>query len=145
MTDEYYMMLALKEAKKGFEDGEVPVGAIVVLNEKVIAHGQNMVEKLIDPTAHAEMIALTSAFNLLGSKFIPESTLYVTLEPCLMCAGAIFWSRVGKVVYGAEDEKNGYKKTTATNWPLHPKTKLVRGVLQDQCAQLMKDFFKDKR
>ena len=145
MTDEYYMMLALKEAKKAFEDGEVPVGAIVVLNEKVIAHGQNMVEKLSDPTAHAEMIALTSAFNLIGSKFIPEATLYVTLEPCLMCAGAIYWSRIGKIVYGADDEKNGYKKITATNWPFHPKTELVRGVLQDQCAQIMKDFFKDKR
>ena len=145
MTDEYYMMLALKEAKKAFEDGEVPVGAIVVLNEKVIAHGQNMVEKLNDPTAHAEMIALTSAFNFLGSKFIPESTLYITLEPCLMCAGAIYWSRIGKVVYGADDEKNGYKKTTAANWPFHPKTELIRGVLQDQCAQLMKDFFKLKR
>ena len=145
MTDEYYMMLALKEARKAMEDGEIPVGAIVVLNEKVIAHGQNMVEKLNDPTAHAEMIALTSAFNLLGSKFIPESTLYVTLEPCLMCAGAIYWSRVGKIVYGADDEKNGYKKTTAANWPFHPKTELVRGVLRDQCATLMKDFFKSKR
>ena len=145
MTDEYYMMLALKEAKKAFEDGEVPVGAIVVLNEKVIAHGQNMMEKLNDPTAHAEMIALTSAFNLIGSKFIPEATLYVTLEPCLMCAGAVYWSRIGKIVYGADDEKNGYKKITATNWPFHPKTELVRGVLQDQCAQIMKNFFKDKR
>lgn len=145
MTDEYYMMLALKEAKKAFEDGEVPVGAIVVLNEKVIAHGQNMMEKLSDPTAHAEMIALTSAFNLIGSKFIPEATLYVTLEPCLMCAGAIYWSRIGKIVYGADDEKNGYKKIAAANWPFHPKTELVRGVLQDQCAQLMKDFFKNKR
>ena len=145
MTDEYYMMLALKEAKKAFEDGEVPVGAIVVLNEKVIAHGQNMVEKLSDPTAHAEMIALTSAFNLIGSKFIPEAILYVTLEPCLMCAGAIYWSRVGKIVYGADDEKNGYKKTTAANWPFHPKTELVRGVLQDQCAQLIKEFFISKR
>ena len=145
MTDEYYMMMALKEAKKAMEDGEVPVGAIVVLNEKVIAHGQNMVEKLNDPTAHAEMIALTSAFNLLGSKFIPESTLYVTLEPCLMCAGAIYWSRIGKIVYGADDEKNGYKKTTVANWPFHPKTELIRGVLKDECAKLMKDFFKPKR
>src|SRR6185295_3814478 len=143
MTDEYYMMQALKEAKKALEDDEIPIGALVVLNEKVIAHGQNMVEKLNDPTAHAEMIALTSAFNLLGSKFIPESTLYVTLEPCLMCAGAIYWSRVGKIVYGADDEKNGYKKTTAANWPFHPKTELVRGVLKDQCAGLMQDFFKN--
>jgi tRNA(adenine34) deaminase len=145
MTDEYYMMMALKEAKKAYEDGEIPVGAIVVLNEKVIAHGQNMVEKLNDPTAHAEMIALTSAFNLIGGKFLPEATLYVTIEPCLMCAGAIYWSRIGKIVYGADDEKNGYKKTTASNWPFHPKTELVRGVLKDQCAQLMKDFFTNKR
>ncbi len=145
MTDEYYMMMALKEAKKAFEDGEIPVGAIVVLNEKVIAHGQNMVEKLNDPTAHAEMIALTSAFNLIGSKFLPEATLYVTIEPCLMCAGAVYWSRIGKIVYGADDEKNGYKRVTASNWPFHPKTELVRGVLKDQCAQLMKDFFKNKR
>ena len=145
MTDEYYMMLALKEAKKAYEDGEIPVGAIVVLNEKVIAHGQNMSEKLNDPTAHAEMIALTSAFNLIGSKFLPDATLYVTLEPCLMCAGAIYWSRIGKIVYGADDDKNGYKKTTAANWPFHPKTELVRGVLKDQCAQIMTDFFKNKR
>jgi len=145
MTDEYYMMMALKEAKKAFEDGEIPVGAIVVLNEKVIAHGQNMVEKLSDPTAHAEIIALTSAFNLLGSKFLPEATLYVTIEPCLMCAGAIYWSRVGRIVYGADDEKNGYKRIAAANWPFHPKTELVRGVLKDQCGQLMKDFFKNKR
>jgi tRNA(adenine34) deaminase len=145
MTDEYYMMLALKEAKKAFEEGEVPVGAIIVLNEKVIAHGQNMVEKLNDPTAHAEMIALTSAFNLVGSKYLPEATLYITLEPCLMCAGAIYWSRIGKVVYGADDEKNGYKRITAANWPFHPKTELIRGVLQADCARLMKDFFSAKR
>lgn len=145
MTDEYYMMLALKEAKKAFEEGEVPVGAIIVLHEKVIAHGQNMVEKLNDPTAHAEMIALTSAFNLVGSKYLPEATLYITLEPCLMCAGAIYWSRIGKVVYGADDEKNGYKRITAANWPFHPKTELIRGVLQADCARLMKDFFSAKR
>ena len=110
MTDEYYMMQALKEAKKAFEDGEVPVGAVVVINEKIIARGQNMVEKLNDPTAHAEMIALTSAFNQLGAKYIPEATLYVTVEPCFMCAGAIYWSKLGKIVYGADDVKNGYKK-----------------------------------
>jgi tRNA(adenine34) deaminase len=145
MTDEYYMMQALKEAKKAFEDGEVPVGAIVVINEKIIARGHNMVEKLNDPTAHAEMIALTSAFNLLGAKYIPEATLYVTVEPCFMCAGAIYWSKSGKIVYGADDEKNGYKKTTGANWPFHPKTELIRGVLKDECAKLMKDFFKPKR
>ena len=145
MTDEYYMMQALKEARKAFDADEVPVGAVVVLNEKVIARGYNMVEKLNDPTAHAEMIALTSAFGLLGSKYLPEATLYVTLEPCFMCAGAIYWSKIGKIVYGADDEKNGYKKTAGTNWPFHPKTELIRGVLKEECARLMKDFFKKKR
>jgi tRNA(adenine34) deaminase len=145
MTDEYYMMQAIKEAKKALEDGEIPVGAVVVMNERVIAHGYNMTERLNDPTAHAEMIALTSAFNVLGSKFLPEATLYITIEPCLMCAGAIFWSRVKKLVYGADDEKNGYKKTAGANWPFHPKTELIRGVLKDDCAKLMQDFFKSKR
>ena len=139
------MMQALKEARKAFDEDEVPVGAVVVLNEKVIARGYNMVEKLNDPTAHAEMIALTSAFGLLGSKYLPEATLYVTVEPCFMCAGAIYWSKIGKIVYGADDEKNGYKKTAGANWPFHPKTELIRGVLKEECAQLMKDFFKTKR
>src|SRR5574338_1493396 len=128
MTDEYYMMQAIKEAKKAMEDGEVPVGAIVVMNEKVIARGHNMVEKLSDPTAHAEMIALTSAFNLLGAKYIPEATLYITVEPCLMCAGAMYWSKIGKVVYGASDEKNGYLHITKETSPFHPKTELIKGV-----------------
>lgn len=145
MTDEYFMMRALKEARRAYEEDEIPIGAIVVINEKVVAHGYNMTEKLNDPTAHAEMIALTSAFNLLGSKYLPEATLYVTVEPCLMCAGAIFWSKLGKIVYGADDEKNGYKKTAADNWPFHPKTELIRGVLKEDCASLMKDFFKNKR
>ncbi len=139
------MMQAIKEAKRAMEEGEIPVGAIVVLNEKIIARGYNMVEKLNDPTAHAEMITLTSAFNLLGSKYLPEATLYVTVEPCMMCAGAIYWSKIGKVVYGADDEKNGYKKTTGANWPFHPKTELIRGVLKDDCTKLIKDFFKNKR
>ena len=145
MTDSYFMTQALKEARKAFEEDEIPVGAIVVVQEKIIARGHNMVERLNDPTAQAEIIALTSAFNALGSKYLPEATLYVTLEPCLMCAGAIYWSKLGRIVYGADDEKNGYKKTTTTNWPFHPKTELVRGVLQDECAQLMKDFFLNKR
>jgi len=145
MTDEYYMMQALKEARNAFEEGEVPVGAVVVVNEKIIARGYNMVEKLNDPTAHAEMIALTSAFNLLGAKYIPDATLYVTVEPCLMCAGAIYWSKLGKIVYGADDEKNGYKKTAGASWPFHPKTELIRGVLKEECAGLIKDFFKSKR
>lgn len=145
MTDEYYMMLALKEARKAFDDGEVPVGAIVVMQEKIIARGHNMVERLNDPTAHAEIIALTSAFNTLGSKYLPEASIYVTVEPCLMCAGALYWSKLGRIVFGADDEKNGYKKTTALNWPFHPKTELLRGVLKEECAQLMKDFFRMRR
>jgi len=156
MTDEYYMIQALKEAKKAYEADEVPVGAVVVLHEKIIARGYNMVERLNDPTAHAEMIALTSAFNTLGSKYLPEAILYVTVEPCTMCAGALYWSKVGKIVYGADDEKNGYRKLMRGNsspegggredaWPFHPKTELVKGVLKEECAQLMKDFFKSKR
>ena len=145
MTDEYFMTQALKEARKAFEIDEVPIGAVIVLNEKVIARGYNMVEKLKDPTAHAEMIALTSAFGFLGSKYLPEATLYVTVEPCFMCAGAVYWSKIGKIVFGADDEKNGYRKTAGTNWPFHPKTELIRGVLKEECAQLMKDFFKTKR
>ena len=145
MTDEYYMMQALKEAKKAFEDEEIPVGAIVVVNEKIIARGHNMTERLNDPTAHAEMIALTAAFNSLGSKFLTDATLYITVEPCLRCAGAINWSRVKRLVYGADDEKMGYKKITGTNWPFHPKTELVRGVMKEECTRLMKDFFKNKR
>jgi tRNA(adenine34) deaminase len=145
MTHEYYMMQALKEARHAYEEDEIPIGAVVVLNEKVIARGRNMTERLNDPTAHAEMIALTSAFNTLGSKYLPDATLYVTVEPCLMCAGAIYWSKLGILVYGAEDEKNGYRKIAASNWPFHPKTELIRGILKEDCGKLMKDFFKTKR
>jgi tRNA(adenine34) deaminase len=145
MTDEYYMMLALKEAKKAFEQGEVPVGAVVVMNEKVIARGYNMVEKLNDPTAHAEIIALTSAFNFIGAKYLPDASLYVTVEPCLMCTGALYWSKIGRVVWGANDEKNGHRHITKNEWPFHPKTETVKGILQEECAQLMKNFFKQKR
>jgi len=145
MTDEYFMMQALKEARRALDDDEIPIGAVVVINEKIIARGYNMTERLKDPTAHAEMIALTSAFNSLGSKYLPGAALYVTVEPCLMCAGAVYWSKLGKIVYGADDEKNGYKRITAANWPFHPKTQLVRGVMKEECAVLMKDFFKNKR
>ncbi len=145
MTDEYYMMQALKEARKANDADEVPVGAVVVLHEKIIARGYNMVEKLNDPTAHAEMIALTSAFNSLGSKYLPDAILYITVEPCFMCAGAIYWSKIGKIVYGADDEKNGYKKIAGSNWPFHPKAELIKGVLKEECANLMKEFFKQKR
>ncbi len=145
MTDEYFMSQALKEAHKAFEKDEVPVGAVVVLNEKIIARGYNMVEQLNDPTAHAEMIALTAAFNSLGSKYLPDAVLYVTVEPCFMCAGALYWSKIGKIVFGTSDEKNGFKKTAGNNWPFHPKTELVQGIMKEECAKLMKDFFKEKR
>jgi tRNA(adenine34) deaminase len=145
MEDEQYMKLALREAQKAYDEGEVPVGAIVVLNNTIIAKGYNQVEKLTDSTAHAEIIALTSAFNFLGSKYLPEATLYVTVEPCLMCSGALYWSKLGRIVYGADDEKNGYKKNTGPNNPFHPKTEIVRGILKYECAQLMKDFFKARR
>jgi len=115
------------------------------MNDRVIARGHNMTEKLNDPTTHAEMIALTSAFNLLGSKYLPQAYLYITVEPCLMCAGAMYWGKLKKIVWGADDEKNGYKRITGANWPFHPKTEIVKGVLKDQCGQLMKDFFKKKR
>ena len=139
------MKQALQEARTAFDEGEIPIGAVVVMNNRIIARGHNMTERLNDPTAHAEMIALTSAFNLLGSKYLPEATLFVTVEPCLMCSGALYWSKLARVVYGADDPKNGYKKTTGENWPFHPKTELVRRVLREECAQLMKDFFLDKR
>lgn len=145
MTDEYFMTQALKEAQIAFDEGEIPIGAVVVANDKIIARGHNMTERLSDPTAHAEMIALTSAFNFLGSKYLPGITLYVTVEPCLMCAGAIYWSKLSRIVYGADDEKNGYKKTTGENWPFHQKAEMTKGIMRDECAQLMKDFFKPKR
>lgn len=145
MTDEYFMMQALKEARRAFDDDEVPIGAVVVINEKIIARGHNMTERLNDPTAHAEMIALTAAFSSMGAKYLPDATLYVTVEPCFMCAGAIYWSKLSRIVYGADDEKNGYKRIAGANWPFHPKAQLVRGVLQEECAGLMKDFFKSKR
>src|SRR6187402_3877024 len=131
------MKQALLQAQLAFDEDEVPVGAIVVMNNKIIARGYNQVEKLNDPTAHAEMIALTSAFNYLGSKYLPDATIYITVEPCLMCAGALYWSKIGRIVYGASDEKNGYLHITGTTSPFHPKTELTRGVLKDECANLM--------
>ena len=145
MTDEQYMRLALQEAQRAFSEGEVPVGAIIVMNDRVIAKGYNQVEKLTDSTAHAEIIALTAAFNFLGSKYLPEAVLYVTLQPCLMCSGALYWSKIGRIVYGAEDEKNGYKRVAGKCSPFHPKTELLGGVLADESGQLMKDFFKALR
>jgi tRNA(adenine34) deaminase len=145
MDDEYYMRQALAQAQRAFEEDEVPVGAVIVVNNKIIARGYNQVEKLNDPTAHAEILALTSAFNYLGSKYLPDASLYVTVEPCLMCAGALYWSKIGRIVYGASDEKNGYLHITKAISPFHPKTELARGVLKDECAELMKAFFRQKR
>lgn len=144
-TDEKFMRQAILEAEKAVGADEVPVGAIIVLKDKIIARGYNQTEMLNDSTAHAEMIALTSAFNFLGSKYLPDATLYVTIEPCLMCAGALYWSKIGRIVYGAADEKNGYGKTTGSNSPFHPKTILTKGVLEKECKDLMKDFFRRKR
>lgn len=144
-SDEQYMQAAIREAQKAFDADEVPVGAIVVMQDRIIAKGHNQVELLTDCTAHAEILALTSAFQFLGSKYLPEATLYVTVEPCLMCCGALYWSKIGRVVYGAFDEKNGYRKSTGTNNPFHPKTEIIGGVLEDACSKLMKDFFQLKR
>lgn len=143
--DEYFMREALRQARLAYDAGEVPVGAIVVWENKIIARGHNQVEQLNDSTAHAEMIALTAAFNGMGSKYLPGATLYVTVEPCLMCCGAMYWSKVSRIVYGAEDIKNGYRKTTGHNFPFHPKAELVSGVLAEECAQLMKHFFAARR
>ena len=145
MTDEHYMKLALKEAQKALDGDEVPVGAIVVVQNKIISKGWNQVELLNDSTAHAEIIALTAAFNYLGSKYLPDATLYVTLEPCLMCCGALYWSKINRIVFGAYDKKNGFKKYTGNKNPFHPKTEIVGGILQEECSSIIKSFFKDKR
>ena len=145
MSHEDFMKQALVQAQKAFEEDEVPIGAIVVLNNKIISRGYNQVEKLNDSTAHAEIIALTSAFNQLGSKYLPDATLYVTIEPCLMCAGALYWSKIGAIVYGASDEKNGYLHITKDANPFHPKTTLIPGVLPEECGALIKSFFRKKR
>ena len=145
MTDEYFMQLALKEAQQAFEEDEIPIGAIVVQNNKVLARGHNMTEKLNDTTAHAEIIALTSAFSNVGAKYLPEATLYVTIEPCVMCAGALYWSKISRVVWGAPDPKNGFSRIDPAVSPFHPKTVIVSGILENECAALMKEFFRGKR
>jgi len=145
MNDEYFMKQALQLAQRAYDEDEVPIGAVIVLNKKIIAKGYNQVEKLVDCTAHAEIIALTSAFNFLGSKYLMDASLFVTIEPCLMCAGALYWSKIGKVIYGAGDEKNGYRRITKETSPFHPKTIVSEGLLQEECGQLMKDFFVRKR
>jgi tRNA(adenine34) deaminase len=141
--DELYMKEALKEAKRAFDADEVPVGAVIVCNNTIIARAHNYTERLTDVTAHAEMQAFTAASAWLGGKYLNECTLYVTLEPCVMCAGASFWTQIGRVVYGAKDEKRGFLKIPASL--LHPKTKLTGGILETECALLLTRFFKNKR
>ncbi len=141
-SDEYFMRKALDEAYAAFEKDEVPIGAIIVSNKKIIAKGHNLTETLTDVTAHAEMQAITSAANYLGGKFLTDCTLFVTLEPCVMCAGALFWSRINKVVIGAKDEKRGFLQA---GLKLHPKTEIEFGILEKECSELVKEFFKSKR
>lgn len=142
--DIHYMRMALQQAHTAFRHDEVPVGAIIVQQDHILAKGYNQVELLNDVTAHAEIIALTAAFNSLGSKYLPHATLYVTVEPCLMCAGALYWSKIGRIVYGTSDPKNGYSRCCDAK-AFHPKTQLQQGILADECAQLMKDFFSARR
>lgn len=142
-SDESFMREALKEAHKAFEKDEVPIGAVIVCENRIIARGHNLTEQLNDVTAHAEMQAFTAAANFLGGKYLEECTLYVTVEPCVMCAGASFWTQIGRIVYGAADEKRGY--TLVSSAILHPKTNVTKGVLAEECSALMKNFFKKKR
>lgn len=141
-TDEYFMKKALIEAEIAFDKGEIPVGAIIVIDNKIIARSHNLTEMLIDVTAHAEMQSITAAANFLGGKYLINCTLYVTLEPCQMCAGALYWSQISKIVFGASDQNRGFVKMGTQ---LHPKTTIVSGILENECASLMKRFFADKR
>tara|TARA_B100000683_G_scaffold150022_1_gene145308 strand:- start:12716 stop:13165 length:450 start_codon:yes stop_codon:yes gene_type:complete len=142
-TDEYFMMEALKEAEKAMDIDEVPVGAVVVCDNQIIARAHNYTEALNDVTAHAEMQAFTSAADYLGGKYLEECTLYVTLEPCVMCAGASYWTHLKKIVFGASDEKRGFSSINQTI--IHPRTEVLKGILEKECVKLLKDFFKKKR
>lgn len=141
-TDEYFMKKALQEAQVAFDKGEIPVGAVIVINNKVIARSHNLTEMLNDVTAHAEMQTITAAANYLGGKYLKGCTLYVTLEPCQMCAGALYWSQISKVVFGASDEQRGYRAMGAQ---LHPKTIVIKGVLANEASLVMQTFFAQKR
>jgi tRNA(adenine34) deaminase len=143
-THEHYMKLAIQQAQLAMAKDEVPVGAILVVNETIVAKGYNQVELLKDSTAHAEILALTAAYNHYGTKYLPEATLYVTLEPCLMCAGALRWGKLKTIVFGAFDEKNGVSAFTHKN-PYHEKATVIGGIMESECAALMKEFFKRKR
>ncbi|MFV0392618.1 MAG: nucleoside deaminase [Paludibacteraceae bacterium] len=140
---EFFMRQALDEARQAFNRDEVPVGAIIVCGDRIIARGHNLTETLNDVTAHAEMQAITAGANFLGGKYLTDCTLFVTLEPCVMCAGALGWSQINKIVYGASDEKRGFSRFAPNI--LHPKAEVVSGVLEDECAELMQAFFKKKR
>ncbi len=142
-TDEKFMRLALNEARKALEQQEVPIGAVIVANDAVVGRGHNLVETLDDPTAHAEMQALTAAASTIGGKYLKDCTLYVTVEPCIMCAGAIGWAQIGRVVWGADDPKRGYRRYSGQVF--HPKTTVARGVLQEECTRLIKTFFESLR
>lgn len=141
--DTFYMKQALQEAKRAFEKGEVPVGAVVVCQDRIIARSHNLTETLNDVTAHAEMQAITAAANYLGGKYLVNCTLYVTVEPCVMCAGAIAWAQMGRLVFGTTDDKRGFQRYAPN--ALHPKTSVLQGVLEEECAALMRDFFKRRR
>ena len=147
-SDEHYMRQALKEAEQAFKADEVPVGVVVICNDRIIARGHNLTERLNDVTAHAEMQSITAAAEHIGGKYLKDCTLYVTLEPCVMCAGALHWAQVSRVVFGAFDEKAGYRRfrnTAEGSSLLHPKTQVTGGVLEAECADLLKAFFKRKR
>ena len=141
-NDTYFMKKALQEAEMAFEKGEIPVGALIVINNTIIARTHNLTELLHDVTAHAEMQAITAAANYLGGKYLKDCTLYVTLEPCQMCAGALYWSQISKIVYGASDEQRGF---VSMGTQLHPKTEVVSGILAEEAAELMKRFFAERR
>lgn len=141
-NDTYFMKKALQEAEMAFEKGEIPVGALIVINNTIIARSHNLTELLHDVTAHAEMQAITAAANYLGGKYLKDCTLYVTLEPCQMCAGALYWSQISKIVYGATDEQRGF---VSMGTQLHPKTEVVSGILAQEAAELMKRFFTERR
>ena len=143
--DEKFMRDALAEAQAALAEDEIPIGAVIVCNGRVIGRGHNLTERLCDVTAHAEMQAITAAADTLGGKYLTDCTLYVTVEPCLMCAGAIGWSQISRIVYGAEDDKRGYHIYTPQRQPFHPKATVCAGVLRDECAALIKNFFADKR
>ncbi len=141
-TDDYFMKKALQEAEYALTKGEIPIGAVVVVNDTIIARSHNLTEMLTDVTAHAEMQAITAAANYLGGKYLKECVMYITVEPCQMCAGALYWSHITKIVYGASDNKRGY---TAMGGKLHPKTVVVTGVMEEECGNMMRRFFEDKR